>query len=172
MKGKSVSSQLRSRRRQLGLSLVETARRAGTSAPTLSRYENGWDRFEIGTLRKLAAALDADLLIELRPRKTLGTARINRSLGIRRLARLFWDHSLAESDLKKYPVWIVERVLEYGDLNDILTVRQLLGLCRFLDSVARARFVSSKTRNFWERMLELEGRSCTRTFYRDAAWIC
>lgn len=106
------------------------------------------------------------------PRKSVRAAHDNRSREIRRLARLFWDHSLTESDLTDYPVWIVERVLEYGALNDLLTLRRLLGPCRFLDAVAQARFASPKTRNFWEQMLALEGRSCTRTFYRDAVWIC
>ncbi len=172
MTKESLSCQLRSRRRQLGLSMAEIARRAGTSAPTLSRYENGWDRFEVGTLRKLAAALDTELLIELRPRKTTRTARTSHSGAIRRLARLFWDHRLTESDFTTYPVWIVERVLEYGNLDDLRTVRRLFGSDRFLDAVARARFASPKTRNFWEQILKLEGRLCTRMFSRNAVWGC
>ena len=172
MTGESLSCQLRSRRRQLGLSLAEIARRAGTSAPTLSRYENGWDRFEVGTLRKLADALDAELLIELRPRKITRLARTHRSRAIRRLARLFWDHKLTESDFSIYPVWIVERVLEYGDLDDLRTVRRLFGSGGFIDAVARARFASPKTRNFWDQILKLEGRSCTRKFSRSAVWVC
>jgi len=60
----TISQQLRRRRKALGLSLSEVARRADTSPATLSRYENGWTRFETYTLRKLAAALESTLRVE------------------------------------------------------------------------------------------------------------
>ena len=56
----TISRQLRDRRQQLGLSLTQLARRADTSAPTLSRYENGWSRFEVATLQKYGILVDRD----------------------------------------------------------------------------------------------------------------
>ena len=45
--GSEISRQLRARREEIGLSLAQLARRADTSAATLSRYETGWSRFEV-----------------------------------------------------------------------------------------------------------------------------
>lgn len=154
----------------LGLSLAEVARRANTSVPTLSRYENGWSRFEIGTLRKLATALDAELCVHFEPRNATCGEGTKRSQAVTQLARLFWDHPLSAADLDKHTVWVVERVLAYGQLKDVRMISGLLGADSFLDAVAMARFSSSKTRTFWEQILAMEGRSCTRAFSRDTAW--
>ncbi len=166
----TISEQLRGRRKQLGLSLCDVARRTGTSVPTLSRYENGWTRFEVQTLRKLSDALQSELVIELRPRGPAHPKKLSRTQVVRRLARLFWDHSLSVSDLDAYPVWIVERVLEYGRFHDLQILRRWMGGTAFLDAVSRARIASPKTRAFWEQLLEQEGRRCTRSFSRNTAW--
>ena len=60
-----VGVRIRSLRKARGWSLAELARRAGTSAPSLHRYESGWDRFELATLRKIASALGARLEVRL-----------------------------------------------------------------------------------------------------------
>ena len=163
-----IGNQLKTRREALGLSQAEVARRAGTSAATLSRYEHGWTRFEIYTLRKLATALGCDLAVELRP--WARAAAMDRDEALRRLARLFWDHRLVEDDLGTYPVWVFERVLEYGNLDDVRALRSLVTGRRFLENVARAERVSRKTRVFWEQILEREGMPCTRTYSRPNAW--
>ena len=168
---RDLSEQLKSRRRRAGLSLSEVARRAGTSAATLSRYENGWDRFEVYTLRKLATALGCRLVIRLDP---AGGAPepVSRADAVRQLGRLFWDHPLCDRDLDEHPVWVLERVLEYGSLEDVHALLGLMGRERFLDGVGQARFHSPRARSFWEKMLALEGRTCTRKYSRDAAWNC
>jgi transcriptional regulator with XRE-family HTH domain len=116
----------------LGLSLAEVARRAGTSAPTVSRYEHNWSRFEIKTLQKLAIALDADLSVELHPKANETNQAFDEQDAIRALSRLFWEHPLSLADFQKHSGWIVERVLEYGQLEDIKRVRRLLGKKQFL----------------------------------------
>ena len=95
-----LSAQLRGRRRRAGLSLSELARRVGTSAATLSRYENGWDRFEVYTLRKLATALGCRLTIRLDPLPG-PREHASRADAVQRLSRLFWDHPLVEKDLRE-----------------------------------------------------------------------
>ncbi len=166
----SVSRQLRRRRLELGLSLTEVARRAGTSAATLSRYEHDWIRFETHTLRKLAVALGCELSIELRPRTRRRSTVRNTREACARLKRLFWDHPLNEADFKTHPVWVVERVLEYGALDDIHALRDTMGRKSFLKAVAAAGRVSPRTRNFWCQILEMEGMSCTKKFSRNTAW--
>ena len=168
--GETVSEQLRRQRCALGLSLSDVARRAGTSAATLSRYEHGWTRFEIYTLRKLATALGCEFSIRLTPKKVSPPVRKNAFAGLARLKRLFWDHPLAENDFETYPVWAVERVLEYGALEDVHALQQLLGKARFLHIVAKAERLSPRTRNFWRQILAMEGVSCTRRFSRNTVW--
>lgn len=48
------------------------------------------------------------------------------------LKRLFWDHILIDTDFEKYPVWIAERVLEYGTIKDIIKLREAMGKEKFL----------------------------------------
>ena len=162
---------LRARRRELGLSLSALARRADTSPATLSRYENGWSRFEIYTLKKLAAALGCRVRISLEPCNG-GPVDASRAMAVRRLSRLFWDRDLRASDLDHHPMWVVERVIEYGALADVRTLMALLGRERFLDLVGGARMQSEKTRQFWIEMLKKEGMSCTRKYSRGTALAC
>lgn len=167
IENETISGQLFRRRSEMGLSLSDVARRAGTSPATLSRYEHGWTRFETYTLRKLAVALGCELSVRLLPR---AAATPPLPLGVDRLKRLFWDHPLTEEDVETRTVWVMERVLEYGALEDIHVLQRRLGKARFLRTVAAAGRVSPRTRNFWRQMLAMEGLSCTRKYSRNTAW--
>ncbi|MBN1835024.1 MAG: helix-turn-helix domain-containing protein, partial [Spirochaetales bacterium] len=46
-----LSETIRRRRRELGLSLSQLARRIRSSPATVHRYESGWHRFELYTLQ-------------------------------------------------------------------------------------------------------------------------
>jgi HTH-type transcriptional regulator/antitoxin HipB len=59
---------VRSRRHQLGLSQVELAARAGMTQSAVSRLEAGGTVPTIGVLERLAAALNADLVVALTPK--------------------------------------------------------------------------------------------------------
>ena len=166
----SISEQLKRRRANLNLSLADVARRAGTSAATLSRYEHNWTRFETYTLRKLATALNCEFEITLRPKSDRTPTARTRSDAIAQLSRLFWDHTLTEDDIQKHPVWLVERVLEYGQLKDIDLVRSTMGKKAFLKATASAYRVSPRTRTFWKHMLNIEGITCTKKYSRNTAW--
>ncbi len=168
----AISEQLRKRRTALGLSLSEVARRAGTSAAAISRYEKKWTRFEVYTLRKLATALDCDLQIALQPRQACKIAAVLKPRAVKRLKRLFWDHELTDDDLVNHPLWVVERVLEYGNLEDVALLREVMGRGAFLENIASSSRLSPRTRNFWNLMLEMEGVKCTKRYSRDTAWNC
>ena len=165
----ALSEQLKQRRLALGLSLRVVARRAGTSVATLSRYENGWSRFEVQTLQKLATALDCDLDVTLQPRSIPSAQRPDRVSTAKQLRRLFWDHPLVPEDLDRHTIWVVERVLEFGQLEDVHRLRDYLGREAFWAAVQEARFSSAKTQHFWKQLLALEGYTCTRAFCRNIA---
>jgi len=167
-----LSSQLRSRRESLGLTLAQVARRAGTSVTALCRYEKGWARFEISTLRKLAASLSCRLKIELVPVPQPACPGFDR--GIRRLRRLFWDRSLSADDLERHPRWVVGRIVEYGDIADVRFLAGVMGVKRFLQLTESVRFSSRRAERFWELIRTMEGIACTRKRSRPEAesfWI-
>jgi transcriptional regulator with XRE-family HTH domain len=163
-----ISSRLRELRLKRGLTLAQVAARAGTSSATLSKYENGWERFELYTLSKIATALGCRLKIDF---EFGGQTRSPGSVSSckKKIQRLFWDHKLKDGDFKRYPQWIVERVVEYGSLEDIHSVIRVMGKRFFLRQVSSCRFRSPKALNFWRSVLEREGVKCTkRSFQREA----
>lgn len=81
---------------------------------------------------------------------------------IRQLSRLFWDQELREEHLDRYPLWVVERVLEYGQLEDVHVLVDLLGRRRFLELVRDSRRLTPRTQALWNQILKREGFSCTR----------
>ena len=165
-----ISQALKRRRQELGLSLARLAGRVRTSAATISRYENGWHRFEVYTLQKLASALGCRLVIGLEP---LGPeiAKPGREVVVRRIRRLFWDKPLQVADLREHPQWVVRRVLELGSLADVQALVGLLGKGAFLQQVACLRFSSDKTTRFWAAMLAQEGVKCRKKSSPKAARI-
>jgi transcriptional regulator with XRE-family HTH domain len=164
-----ISMQLAARRKEVGLSLSQLARRADTSPATLSRYEGGWARFEVYTLQKLATALGCRLVVRLEP-KGSKSGRVKVSEAVGRLGRLFWDQKLTAQHLKEHPLWVVGRVLEYGNLDDVRLLVRLLGREAFLRHVGQVRFETEKTRDFWQKILDREGIPCTKkSFRREAA---
>jgi len=163
-----ISRQIGERRKRLGLSLSQLARRVNTSPATLSRYENGWSRFEVATLRKLATALDCELVVELRPRPRWVEQPTGEQV-VQQIGRLFWDQILTIDHLEKHPLWVVERVLEYGNLGDIRILAAFFGREDLLRLASEARFSSDRTQTFWQQILEREGMQCTRKFSREEA---
>lgn len=165
----TLSDSLRRIRLQNHMSLEEVARRADTSAASLSRYEHGWTRFEVYTLGKLASALGCELCITLRP---LSRTRVRnvRPAAARRLKRLFWDVPLTNQVMDQHPVWVVERVIDYGTLEDVQGLLSVFGRDAFLKYVGRSTRVSPRTRAFWDHILRKEGLPCTKKSSRNTAW--
>jgi hypothetical protein len=143
------------------------ARRAGTSVPSLSRYETQWARFELKTLRKLATALGCRLRLTLEPEPETDSEPGTDAAA--RIRRLFWDAPFSDSDLERHPRWVITRVLEFGSLDDVRTLIRRFGTRRFLTLAASARFSSRRPRVFWRSILEIEGIPCTNASSRPAA---
>ena len=82
-----------------------------------------------------------------------------------------WSSDVCSSDLcfNKYPLWVVKRVLEYGTLTDVLLLIRLMGKQFFLERVSLISFSSVKTEQFWSKMLNREGFTCTKKHSPKAA---
>ena len=153
-----IGTQIRSIRKERGLSLQELAQRAGTSAPTMHRYEGSWDGYTFSTLRNIAEALDADLEVRFLPRKHVDGHRLTSSKRPTRrhlhekVQNLFWDKKLTEADLGTHPVWVLKRVLMEGSLDHIQMAVAFYGLERVAE-VLKGKGIDARTRSFWELVL-------------------
>jgi len=152
--GIPIGQQIRSLRTERGWSLAELARRAGTSAPTLHRYENGWDRFEVATLRRIAAALGAHLDIRLvQPASPRPEHRLDETELLELISPLFWDRDLDPAHLNDNPTWVAGRVLMYGNMTQARAIRTHYGDDLLRDAV-NTRGVDDRTKTFWSLILE------------------
>ena len=148
-----LGHRIRLLRLERGWTLAELARRAGTSGPTLHRYESGWDRFELETLRKIAAALGARLEITLVSAPRAAAARrVSSKALVRQLAPLFWDRDLEESDLSRHSGWVLERVLTSGSHEQVRAARVFFG-DEAVGRAAERRGVDARTRRYWHMIL-------------------
>jgi len=153
-----IGTQIRSIRKERGLSLQELARRAGTSAPTMHRYEGGWNGYSFSTLRNIADALDADLDIRFTPRKQAAGHLLTSQRKPKpaelfvKIQNLFWDKKITEDDLGTYPVWVLRRILIEGNLEQIKTAIAYYSLERVAE-VIKGKGIDAKTRSFWELVL-------------------
>jgi transcriptional regulator with XRE-family HTH domain len=151
-----IGFQIRLWRRKRGWSLAELAQRAGTSAPTLHRYESGWKRFELATLRRLAAALGVQLSVSLRAvRRDEPESQPSKEHLALLLRALFWDRPLKPQDITDYPQWVLRRVLMFGDRVQVEASRRFYGD----DAVRKAaahRETDERTRNYWNLILGSE----------------
>ena len=157
----AIGAQIRSLRKARGMTLQQLAARVGTSSSALHRYETGWDRFEVATLRRIASALDCHLdvqLLEDRDHTGEATARALADL----LAPIFWDKRLTASDIDKFGSWVLVRVLMYGNLQQMRSTRRYFGDHRLRQAIAH-RAIDGRTRTYWEVMLNGEKKASTST---------
>lgn len=77
---------------------------------------------------------------------------------------LFWDTNLAELDKNTHRHFIVKRILQFGDMDDVHWAMQFYG-----KDIVRDVFLSSshlldkKSRNFWNFFFNIhDGEACIR----------
>lgn len=157
LEGLPIPLQIRKLRERKGLSLEEAAAAAGTSAPTLHRYESGWNRFEIRTVARIGRALGAGLEVRLVAGGTEPGERPTREELLRTIAPLFWDADVRPEHLAQHPEWMLGRVLQFGELEQVRAARAFFGDGAIVGAVAR-RGIDARTRAFWEAVL---GETCT-----------
>lgn len=153
-----IGAQIRRLRTEAGLTLADLAERAGTSAPTMHRYEAGWDRFEIATLRRIAEALGATLEVRIVPPRGGPRPIPTKAELVELLAPLFWDNELDAIHLERFPGWVLERVVDFGSREQVDAARAWFGDEVLAEAIERPG-VHDRSRNYWRMILE---DACTR----------
>jgi uncharacterized protein DUF6922 len=66
-----------------------------------------------------------------------------------RLRPLFWDTDATTFDPAAYPVYTVERVLEYGDEEDVTWLLRVCSIEKIREVLRTDRHISPRSANFW-----------------------
>ena len=66
---------------------------------------------------------------------------------------LFWDTDPRFIDAKKHAVYIIERVLEFGNDKEVRWVWNFYKLALIKKVVNNSRAISEKTKNLWKLLL-------------------
>lgn len=67
--------------------------------------------------------------------------------------RYFWDTDFSKIDLKKNQTYVIERLLEYGDIAAYRWLTKNFPKAALKKIAAKSRRVSPKTKNFWQRII-------------------
>ena len=63
--------------------------------------------------------------------------------------KYFWDYKVSNLNLKEYPVLIIERILNYGDLKSIKWLLKRIDITFLKNVVRNSKCLDKKTKNFW-----------------------
>jgi len=69
---------------------------------------------------------------------------------------LFWDIEKKSLNFRKHRRWLIERVLNFGDLPDWLAIKRLYPLSATKKVARTSRDLDDKSRNFWRIMLKIK----------------
>ena len=88
-------------------------------------------------------------------KKRIGCLTIRKALP-ESMYRLFWDVDPAGIDLKRHSRYIIERVLEFGNLTDVCWLQRHYPTAHIMEVCESSRRLSQKSRNFWRIWFEEE----------------
>lgn len=71
------------------------------------------------------------------------------------IGRFFCEIAWTDKIAEQYPFYVVERLIENGDMEAVRWVRKRYGEGFVGDVVRRSRRVSRKTARYWQRMLQI-----------------
>lgn len=71
--------------------------------------------------------------------------------------KYFWDVDYDDLSLEKYPKFIAERIMNYGDLNSVKWLQSVLDREFIRSVVLNSRNLNPKTKNYWELLLSIRG---------------
>ena len=74
------------------------------------------------------------------------------------LKQFFWDTNFNNLDYKKHPIYIIERLLEFGDEKAVRWVWQTFSKKQIRETVCTSRVISKKTASFWSLISDIPER--------------
>lgn len=82
--------------------------------------------------------------------------------------KLFWDVDLKDIDAKKNSSFIIGRILEYGDVNDVKWMLKNFKIARIKQVLFKKKDLSPKSANYWALILRVPKSKilCLKTSYR------
>ena len=72
------------------------------------------------------------------------------------LKKYFWDVNFASLDLKRDQLYIITRLLEYGDIEAIRWLLKTVKPGKIKEIILQSRELSLKTVNFWHLFFNLD----------------
>jgi hypothetical protein len=66
-----------------------------------------------------------------------------------RFRPLFWDTNLSKIHIKRNARYIIERVLEFGNMDAIEWLQKVYPLQTIIDVLNMSRIITEQSRNFW-----------------------
>lgn len=69
--------------------------------------------------------------------------------------KFFWDIDVSNLDIESRSVYIIERLLELGDLDAIKWVRDVYGDEKIVDVVSCSTRIGTRSANYYATLLEL-----------------
>lgn len=66
---------------------------------------------------------------------------------------LFWDCNFEELSWEQYPVYIAVRILNLGDTDEVLWLRERMTKKEIIDLCNSNREINRKTKNYWNTTL-------------------
>lgn len=73
---------------------------------------------------------------------------------------LFWDVDPKTIDPQKHAHYIIERILQYGDIEDVKWAVELYGRAVICEVVIKNRVLDPKSQNFWCIYFNVDSASC------------
>jgi len=73
----------------------------------------------------------------------------------KRFAKYFWDVDPQKIDIKKYPQYVLERLLQFGDLAAVKWGLNQFGKDKLIEVVKTSRQINRKTANFWQTIYNI-----------------
>ena len=82
----------------------------------------------------------------------------------------FWDVDPLKIDLQKHESFIIERILEWGDIDALEWIKESYGKERIISALKNSRNISVKTANFYTHIFNIPRRDLrcfqTRSFLK------
>ncbi|MCL4376930.1 MAG: hypothetical protein M1409_00910 [Actinobacteria bacterium] len=72
------------------------------------------------------------------------------------LQKYFWDVDFSKIDKKTHAQFIIERILEFGDVNSVKWMKNNFDLDEIKKVIINSKNLSKKSANFWQIIFNLE----------------